>query len=399
MFDESCQADKLIVLTSSQDVRSFFLNKGLTESQIHIVDEMQLSFCNVSCSPENSILLAYRNSSLKAVTKKAYDELLQNRCRSVYIWPIDLKQFGPGSTSSPIKIDVSKPRFSRLEIEINERCNLNCRGCTHYSNLVEGKGTVDLDQFKEDLIQLKSLYWGIETLRLMGGEPLMAHNFIDFVSIARSLFPDSDIALVTNGLLIPNLSEESLDQLSNFSCKFTISNYPPTQDKRTIIEELLSKHGIEYDFGPPIRFFYKGLSNPPSFSPAKSYKNCLFKQCHSMRNGKICICGLSNFSYRLNSHFGDQLLPTDENIDIYDVNIDGWAIEKFLNSPKKMCSYCSNAMIPFKWSQCQRSEARLSDYFIKNNILYKKVIPKVQYVTLPVIRRLYNSYTRRHNKK
>ncbi len=89
-----------------------------------------------------------------------------------------------------ITIVNDRPRLDRLEVEIFKKCNLNCRSCSHYSNIVSGNGTVDIVSFERDLTQLKSFYWGIESLRLMGGEPLLADNYTDFVEISRNLFPD-----------------------------------------------------------------------------------------------------------------------------------------------------------------------------------------------------------------
>lgn len=48
----------------------------------------------------------------------------------------------------------------------------------------------------------------VNTLRLMGGEPLLHPKMVEFFIIARSFFPSSEIVLVSNGTLLKTLTDE-----------------------------------------------------------------------------------------------------------------------------------------------------------------------------------------------
>lgn len=86
-----------------------------------------------------------------------------------------------------------------IETHITEACNLKCRGCSHFSVFAKPKHK-DIEEFRREFERLHEL-GEIQIIRLMGGEPLLNPNFMDYLRIARQYFPNSTISLVTNGLL------------------------------------------------------------------------------------------------------------------------------------------------------------------------------------------------------
>lgn len=68
-----------------------------------------------------------------------------------------------------IKIDLSKPRLDYFEYHVCDHCNLNCKGCGHFSNIESEEHFADYDQYVRDLKDLKRLFNGIDVIRLMGG--------------------------------------------------------------------------------------------------------------------------------------------------------------------------------------------------------------------------------------
>ena len=66
------------------------------------------------------------------------------------------------------KLDFDNPMLDYIEYEVASNCNLNCKGCTHYSNLIKEKTFGDYSQFKKDLEQIKTLFCGVERIRLLG---------------------------------------------------------------------------------------------------------------------------------------------------------------------------------------------------------------------------------------
>ncbi len=83
--------------------------------------------------------------------------IIDRHCNSKYIIWLDQMQ---------------KPVIPYLETHIMDSCNLNCKGCTHFSNLYEIDSNVSYEQFMNDINQLSQKCFVIQ-LRLLGGEPLL----------------------------------------------------------------------------------------------------------------------------------------------------------------------------------------------------------------------------------
>ena len=105
-------------------------------------------------------------------------------------------------------IDLSKPFLNYLEINLVDNCNLNCKGCAHFSNICD-KNYVEVKKFEQDLKKITEIF-NLYNFRLLGGEPLLHPNLKEILEIARYYLPSSRIVIVTNGLLLDKLSPEIL---------------------------------------------------------------------------------------------------------------------------------------------------------------------------------------------
>ena len=135
--------------------------------------------------------------------------------------------------STLVEIDVTKPRLYMNQILINRHCNLKCKGCSVYSNLVDEPEFEDFEQICVDLERIKELFWGVHRFKILGGEPLLNPRLPDYVRMARSLFPDAIIMVTTNALLLA--TDHNFDNLfwemKNNHCFFDISLYEPMFSK------------------------------------------------------------------------------------------------------------------------------------------------------------------------
>lgn len=112
------------------------------------------------------------------------------------------------------KRNKDKDILDYLEVDIVDHCNLNCSGCTHFCPLV-GENYMDVEHFKKDLTQLKTFFSHIKQFRILGGEPLLHKDVAKFVQYSREILPNSDIRIVTNGLLLSKMPDDFLMQLKN----------------------------------------------------------------------------------------------------------------------------------------------------------------------------------------
>ena len=106
------------------------------------------------------------------------------------------------------RIDLEKPFLNYLEINIVDQCNLNCKGCAHFSNICDNNFVL-LDKYKHDLEMIAEKFC-LYNFRLLGGEPLLHPQLSELVDTTRKILPNSRIIIVTNGLLSNTLFLESI---------------------------------------------------------------------------------------------------------------------------------------------------------------------------------------------
>jgi cyclic pyranopterin phosphate synthase len=106
-------------------------------------------------------------------------------------------------------------RFGRLikylRISITDRCNLRCIYCMPPEGITS-KPREEILRIEEILrVAEVALQLGINKFRLTGGEPLLRKGVIPFIK-ALALRPEvDDIAITTNGILLPQLAERLRD--------------------------------------------------------------------------------------------------------------------------------------------------------------------------------------------
>lgn len=373
--------NKIIILGDHKDVcnrlKEQFIAMGYFAEQ-QILNSSRLDayvYKKIETLKEKSIVLAYKNEELKNASEIFY----RHGITDLYIFPRDthIGNAPDELIKDIIQIDNKKPRLDYLEIEVSEGCNLNCKGCNEFSNLVDENKFGDLDSVRSDLMRLRELFWGIEKIRLMGGEPLVNPDFPKFVQTARDIFPDSDLRLLSNGLLIPNLRSENLEEIKKHNCSFDISVYPPTKQIIHKITDRLEEYGIPFSLSLPNMYFFKSLLAEPLSSPDESFKNCLFTHCHAVSGGYLSACSNQMYAHRLNTAF-DLKFPENDKINIHTTTLNGWEINKTFTKPHEFCKYCGKGLVPFKWKTCAGNKAKASDWLIEPTFTNTKVLPFVQ---------------------
>ena len=112
-----------------------------------------------------------------------------------------------------------------LEYHIVDHCNLNCAGCSHFSPLAE-PWFVKLEDFEKEWKEVADCGLKIKRIRILGGEPLLHPELGHMLEYVRGLFPDSDVNVVTNGILLKQKKEELLPIFIKNDISLTTSCYP-----------------------------------------------------------------------------------------------------------------------------------------------------------------------------
>lgn len=94
-----------------------------------------------------------------------------------------------------------------LRISVTDRCNLRCMYCMPADGL-PWLPRQELLTF-EEITVLAGIFvgLGVRTIRITGGEPLVRHGLVDLVGMLAALEPRPELALTTNGVLLPELAE------------------------------------------------------------------------------------------------------------------------------------------------------------------------------------------------
>ena len=234
---------------------------------------------------------------------------------------------------------LDKPILPKLETNIVDYCNLNCKGCSHFSNLFKNGDKVPFEVFCRDLEQLSKKVF-IGRFSLLGGEVLLEDNITDYIAFARKVLPHSDITLVSNGLLLPKQSDRFFKCCIENDISITISGYMPTLKMKDRIQDILRKWGITYDFWHDVTEFWKNIDLSGSADKSLAMKRCKQSSCHFFRYGKLYKCPFEALGNKLFRHYGLDV-RIEGGINIYDESID-WkeSVRGVCDETVDACRYC-----------------------------------------------------------
>lgn len=267
-----------------------------------------------------------------------------------------------------IEIDWRKPRLEQFQVHLTDKCNLNCKGCGHYCCIAPDANLMNVEEYIEDIKQIKDKFWGVERLYLLGGEPLLHPRVSVIMEKTRMMFPDSDIRLSTNGLLLPVQDDSFFDTVKKYNIHIEISLYEPT---KKLLEESLAKllkdKGVGETTilqGPRDQFFKKRLLKSNG-DPEQAYSNCISSHCHFLRNGHLSVCPVVYLDEIICEKFDLALRFEPDGVDLYDENLNGWQINEILSRPSAACAYCNFQPEYFKWETSSAEKARLEDWVVE----------------------------------
>ena len=240
-----------------------------------------------------------------------------------------------------------------FETHITEACNLKCRGCSHFSVLAKPHHK-SLAEFENEFKRLSEIE-EVGIIRLMGGEPLLNPNFMDYVRIARRYFPDSQICLVTNGILGYKLKPYE-QALKDLNINVTISDYHLDEQIKDIHTELHEK-GSLYN----ISLDLKGSQDA---EVSHMFCDIVLHDWFYFMDGRFypcCIAGtIKDFWRYFNIDWGITL--DDISIDIF--NHTAEEIEAFIRKPCKLCSYCDTLTRPHTYKPFALSEKKIEEWTV-----------------------------------
>lgn len=269
-------------------------------------------------------------------------------------------------------LDLFTPFYSYsflpyLEFHLADHCNLNCAACEHYSGLVEKPTFPTYEKFERDFKQLKKWIHEIHTIRLLGGEPLLNQEIEKYILLCRKLYPDSNIWIVTNGLLLKNMADSFFQVLNECHAYINISYYPPLEKSIDSLIDFLNEKKVQYFLSEKISQFRKCQTLTPNddITTYKRYITCFQKGCRNLYDGKLAACFLPFTTKYFNKYFNKNI-PEDGIIDLYAEDLTLEKIMQQLTTPFERCRYCDSP-VDVDWKTIE-NPSHLDDW-VKDGIL------------------------------
>ena len=105
-------------------------------------------------------------------------------------------------------LDSYGRKITYMRLSVTERCNLRCRYCMPEEGIC--KKSHDMMLTEDEMIQAVEVAaaLGVKKLRITGGEPLVKKNIISICRRAAALEGIGELALTTNGTLLPELGAD-----------------------------------------------------------------------------------------------------------------------------------------------------------------------------------------------
>jgi len=238
----------------------------------------------------------------------------------------------------------------RIEVNLIDACNLKCKACTHFSSIFQKGSVYPLDEYKKDLLRLRQI-GQIVRLRLLGGEPLLLDDLDQYVELAREVLPETDIEIVTNGILIPKADRKILSTIQACHVRIVITPYQPTLRMKDQIAACLDAARILWSMdGEKISCFSRNLTLEKIHDANVSCANCLSAFCTFLRKGRLYKCPVDGLMGDFCEYYQLQRVA-ESGTDIYlDEDTVYNAVTAYALKPIEMCRYCTEIPESIPWS-------------------------------------------------
>lgn len=222
-----------------------------------------------------------------------------------------------------------------LDIHIIEACNMKCKGCAHFSTLAPEDKPVRAAELKENLLQLKKLIPSINEFAILGGEPLLNPELKDILEVVSQIYPYAAITVVTNGILLTQISSDCIALMKRKNMNFYISMYPLLKRNLEKWLKFLREKGVGYTISD-CQKFERRLWKKPIFDGKEMTKLC----GHDLlMNGRyISRCPMTAYIHFFNKRF-EQQFPDDGKVDIFNQK-SGKELREALGKAPGLCDYC-----------------------------------------------------------
>jgi hypothetical protein len=270
--------------------------------------------------------------------------------------------------NAPVSIR-QKVKLFGVEYNLTEHCNLSCYHCDHASPLMPRK-FASLEDYERDIRAIAEAVH-VEEFRIVGGEPLLHPQLLDFMRMARDIGIGDKIKVYTNGQLLHTMADEfwALTDI------LWVSTYPGIRRRMPddAIAGKCAEHRTHLDLRPTITEFNRSYINNPiedEHLVRRIFSQCKMANeysCFAIYEGMFFRCSVAPFAQaRLRMSGIDFPGPEVDGIPIHGNPRLGEEIAARVASkePMKACTYClgsSGPMVPHRQVNRQAGKEWLAE--------------------------------------
>lgn len=246
--------------------------------------------------------------------------------------------------------------LSQVEFHLVDHCNLNCAHCDHFTPLAK-EYFADIEDIVNDFKKLKKIFDNIGKIYIVGGEPLLHPDLLKIFNPLRTLYPKSEIIIITNGILLDKQKDEFWEKLKEYDIALSMTHYPLNIDYLGYIEKC-KKLGIKaYYFSLNRDKMQKmDLDIKGSRNKKRAFLKCTRKKCHFLRDGKLYVCTPAPNIRFLNEYFNLNFkLDKTDYIDLEKIK-SASKINKLFKRPIEFCKYCNDEDLSYDKYRISKKE-------------------------------------------
>jgi len=185
-----------------------------------------------------------------------------------------------------------------LEINLTYGCNLSCEHCTHFCKYSRGIEPLEniiewYDSWHEKIAP--------KNIRLIGGEPLLYPQLCEAIDITGRYWPETNLMLTTNGLLLEKVSDRIIDKMREKNIHVFVSQHYNDEEYNLPFfhgVDRLIKSGIRYTIYTSYMNWRKmyhvndqGTLLPYQSDHEQAWKNCQTKNiCPTLLYNRLYKC-------------------------------------------------------------------------------------------------------------
>ena len=246
--------------------------------------------------------------------------------------------------------------LSQVEFHLVDHCNLNCAHCDHFTPLAK-EYFADIEDIVNDFKKLKKIFDNIGKIYIVGGEPLLHPDLLKIFSPLRTLYPKSEIIIITNGILLDKQKDEFWEKLKEYDIALSMTHYPLNIDYLGYIEKCKNLGIKAYYFSLNRDKMQKmDLDIKGSRNKKRAFLKCTRKKCHFLRDGKLYVCTPAPNIRFLNEYFNLNFkLDKTDYIDLEKIK-SASKINKLFKRPIEFCKYCNDEDLSYDKYRISKKE-------------------------------------------